>query len=152
MISHESIVIIKTIPGRIPSDITVRRWKEAVAAAIRNAFFQAVTNVVLTLACRCDYRSTTSGNRKIGRINQTFEYGDGQKLMTVNLKEGCVRLVIDGKEVFSIDLSNCSTVTFSMDRALEPFCAGCFTFFFLRGRIWGERLSESESKSFLKKA
>lgn len=35
--------------------------------------------------------------RKIGSINQTLGYGERQKLMAVNLKERCVRLVIDGK-------------------------------------------------------
>ena len=54
------------------------------------------------------------------------------------------------KECVSNDLSNWSIVSFSTGLVLEPFCLGCFAFFFLRGRIWEKNYQNLNPKVSLK--
>jgi len=62
--------MIKTIPGGIPSDITVRLRKIPVAVTIHNSFFNTITDAVFALSCGSNYRGSVTGSSKGRRINQ----------------------------------------------------------------------------------
>lgn len=65
------ISMIKTVSGRIPSNITVRLGKITVAVAICNAVKGTVTDTVFAFPRRSDKWCPITGNGKIRGINQS---------------------------------------------------------------------------------
>jgi len=79
--------MIKTFPGEVPSNITVRLRKMSIAVTIRNSFFSINTDALLTLSCRSNGLGSVTRNGKGERVDQVFLDGFIQEFLMINLKE-----------------------------------------------------------------
>ena len=91
------IPMIKTVPGRIPSDITVRLGEVTFAFTVMDSFVCTATNAMFPFSGGSNKRGSVAGNRKRIFADESFFYRLIEEFLMINMKKGCIRLFINGK-------------------------------------------------------
>ena len=83
----EIIAKVIAVPMGIPADVTVWLAIDAVAFAVVDSFFQAVTGAFFPLLSSSIDRGAISGQGKVTKLNEPFLYGTVEEKRTKDLKD-----------------------------------------------------------------